>query len=212
MSTWVDDIVTALERLNGLAPRKQIIEEVRKIRPGPYRPNIVDAIIQDHSSDSVRYKGKKDIFYSAFGIGQGWWGLRSQLPAAARANDFELAGSMEPERVRTIDNRIIRDAELVKQLKLLHAHACQLCSRVLRFPDGTTYSEGHHIRPLGRDHRGRDKADNILILCPNCHALCDYFAIRLDLATIRQLPGHSISADYIDYHNRHLRGLDYKNE
>lgn len=34
--------------------------------------------IEDHSSDSMNYKGKEDIFYSVGGIGSGEWGLRKK--------------------------------------------------------------------------------------------------------------------------------------
>ncbi len=32
--------------------------------------------IEDHSSDSLNYKGKDNCFYSVDGIGNGTWGLR----------------------------------------------------------------------------------------------------------------------------------------
>ncbi len=77
MATWVDDVVQALKNLGGQAHRKQIIEEVKRIRtePLPIRlEEVVQRTIQNHSSDSAGFKGK-DLFKK---IGDGVWALREQ--------------------------------------------------------------------------------------------------------------------------------------
>jgi len=77
MATWVDDIVQALKNLGGQAHRKQIIEEVKRIRtePLPIRlEEVVQRTIQNYSSDSAGFKGK-DLFKK---IGDGVWALREQ--------------------------------------------------------------------------------------------------------------------------------------
>jgi len=43
----------------------------------------------------------------------------------------------------------------------------------------------HHVIPMGCG--GEDKASNILVLCPNCHALAHYVAPRTN--TLRQYSG-----------------------
>ena len=68
--------------------------------------------------------------------------------------------------------------------------------------------EGHHLKPLGEPHNGPDIGENILILCPNLHAQCDFAAIRLEMKHLRMHPSHTIGADYIDYHNRLFDGCD----
>lgn len=55
-----------------------------------------------------------------------------------------------------------------------------------------TYSEVHHIRPLGSPHNDPDIANNIIILCPNCHVLCEYGAVHLHLDALYNLPKHPI--------------------
>lgn len=77
---------------------------------------------------------------------------------------------------------------------------------MLQLGDGRTYSEAHHIIPLGREHGGPDLADNIIVLCPNHHALCDYGAMRLEIAAIRQIPGHQIGQASVEYHNTQIYG------
>jgi predicted restriction endonuclease len=66
---------------------------------------------------------------------------------------------------------------------------------------GRTYSEAHHIRPLGAPHLGRDTRDNIIVLCPNHHAQCDFLAVTIDLASLRLHPDHAINQKHIEYHN-----------
>jgi hypothetical protein len=110
-----------------------------------------------------------------------------------------------PPRVKVEEYRVLRDTSLARRLKLLHDNRCQLCGNTITLGDGTTYSEGHHIRPLGSPDNGTDEAANILILCPNCHVLCDYRAIRLDMKNIRLHPKHKIGQRFIDYHNSQLQ-------
>jgi len=60
MATWVEDIVQALKNLGGQAHRKQILEEVKRIRKEPLPESIAEVIqrtIQDHSSDSTGFRG-----------------------------------------------------------------------------------------------------------------------------------------------------------
>lgn len=109
-----------------------------------------------------------------------------------------------PVRVQTVASRVIRDTPMAKRLKALHGDQCQLCGTVLRGGTGWTYSEAHHICPLGTPHSGPDVAENILILCPNHHALCDYGMIRLTLSAIRMVSGHTVGPQFIEYHNDRL--------
>lgn len=109
--------------------------------------------------------------------------------------------SEPPLRVQTRVNRIIRDTALVQRLKKLHDHHCQRCSVRLDLQNGAGYSEGHHLRPLGRPHDGPDIEPNILILCPNCHALMDFAAVRLEVAALRLHAGHQIGPAFVAYHN-----------
>ena len=106
-----------------------------------------------------------------------------------------------PSRIPTTTLRIIRDSTLARFLKQIHNHACQICGDTIQLPDGTRYSEAHHIQPLGSPHDGLDIAGNILVLCPNHHAMCDYGAITLSLKMLTQHDEHEIDPQYIHYHN-----------
>ncbi|RDH13877.1 hypothetical protein DVB88_00195 [Tsukamurella pulmonis] len=90
---------------------------------------------------------------------------------------------------------------MARKVKLLHKNRCQLCGTTLRLPGGKSYSEAHHIRPLGRPHNGPDTATNILVLCPNDHVLCDMGAVKLSRESIITVTGHEIDEASINYHN-----------
>jgi len=120
-----------------------------------------------------------------------------------------------PQTQRVIVNRIIRDSALGRFLKSLYSYRCQICKSTFRLPSGSKYVESHHLRPLGRRHGGIDKETNMLILCPNHHAMMDYGAIAIhpDQLTVLsidknsresnkpvQLMRHPIDKVFLEYH------------
>lgn len=102
---------------------------------------------------------------------------------------------------KAVVTRYIRDTALTRRLKALYDHRCQLCQTRLTLLHGQGYSEGHHLQPLGGGHGGPDVQENVLILCPNCHALCDMSAIIIKKSTLTIDQSHSIGDEFIDYHN-----------
>lgn len=79
MARQLETIVTAMENLGGKACYADIYGEVERLTGKSLTPGQKAGIrknIEDHSSDSMNYKGKKDLFYSVHGIGNGTWGLR----------------------------------------------------------------------------------------------------------------------------------------
>lgn len=106
-----------------------------------------------------------------------------------------------PPRSEARVNRIIRDTAVVRRLKRLHNDHCQRCGLRLELADGSAYSEGHHLKPLGSPHDGPDFLENIVVLCPNCHALLDLCGVKLELGGLRVHPEHSVGSTYLKYHN-----------
>jgi len=208
MATWVEDIVTALQQLGGVGTLQEIYQEIEKIREPARRPKtwkaIVRAMLERYSSDSAMFQGA-DLFYSVEGIGSGAWGLRSVASVTPKAVDLPdplEGGSANPQKMEITTYRVLRDTKIARALKVLHKDTCQLCGTQIALPGGKTYSEAHHIQPLGAPHNGPDIASNIIVLCPNCHVLCDYGAIQLDKVKMKIL--HSIGQEFIDYHNAHI--------
>ena len=104
-----------------------------------------------------------------------------------------------PPRVISTVYRHIRDTAASRGVKLAHGSKCQICGSTFKLPDGSAYAEAHHIKPLGHD--GPDNKANLICVCPNHHAMLDYFAMPLDKAKLRQVAGHTIAQKFIDYHN-----------
>lgn len=109
-----------------------------------------------------------------------------------------------PGRVAATTYRILRDTAEARRLKADHDYRCQICDATIELPDGTRYAEAHHIRPLGRPHNGPDLRENMIVLCPNHHAMCDYGVIRLSLPALRRIDNHVVGPAFIAYHNDRL--------
>jgi hypothetical protein len=222
MSTLVEDIEQALRNLHGVARLQDIYQEVRRIRTEPLPPSLehnIRARIEEHSSDSdefLKRTNPRDLFFSVYGKGEGVWGLREMYPPEPKTplvdspNDTETTDAENEVqgvgRSTVVLYRPIRDSHLIRYLKSLHANRCQLCKDTLFLSEILTFSEAHHIRPLGKPHHGPDKADNILVLCPNCHVRCDHAALRLTKEMLFIHPAHAISDVYLTYHNTVIVG------
>ena len=105
------------------------------------------------------------------------------------------------DRVSVTIQRIVRDTALANHIKRLHNHYCQICGQTILKADGSGYSEGHHLQPLGGDDNGPDISENIICVCPNHHAMCDFGAMALNMAELRLVDGHVIGQEFLDYHN-----------
>lgn len=109
----------------------------------------------------------------------------------AEIDDFEerFREKLEvvPEQKRVTVTRIVRDTSLSRFLKLLYQQQCQICEMTFKLPSGGKYAESHHVRPLGKKHRGIDHQSNMLVLCPNHHAMIDYGVIAIQPKTHKLL-------------------------
>ena len=124
--------------------------------------------------------------------------FEAQTPIASDINK-------PPPRVLFSTYRILRDTAIARLVKRIYADKCQICGYVIELENGLTYSEAHHIQPLGKN--GPDIAENILCVCPNHHVLLDYYAIGLDMSTLRMSASHSIGVEYLDHHNNEFKRL-----
>ncbi|MBB3020424.1 hypothetical protein FHR70_003505 [Microvirga lupini] len=201
---WRDDVQAALEAIGGQGALQVIynaVEQIRRRNGGTLPPSwqaVVRRELEYNSSDSESYQGRFDLFYSVNGIGGGVWGLRALERLTPVAVD-----SAEPDSplARMETYRILRDTVMARRVKKLHQNTCQICSTVIQLSAGQSYSEAHHIRPLGRPHNGPDIPENILVVCPTHHVLCDYGAIKLDEAMLTKRNGHTIDPKFLNYHN-----------
>jgi len=111
-------------------------------------------------------------------------------------------------KVRVEYEKRIRDSGMIKNVKAKCGYRCHVkgCDFHLPLSIGVDYVEGHHVKPLAHD--GTDTASNVLILCPNHHALFDYripvFETRTRIRIgdrVEYLRPHDLSQKSIDFHN-----------
>ena len=121
----------------------------------------------------------------------------------------------ERKRVKGTVLRVVRDSQLAQMVKAIYNHECQVCGTALPTKRGL-YSEGAHIRPLGRPHNGDDSLANLICLCPNHHVMFDKgsFSVQEDFSLVGAVGGslkvdhrHHIDMENFDYH-RSCHGYD----
>jgi len=114
----------------------------------------------------------------------------------------------EKKRVKGTVLRIVRDTKLAHDIKALYNHKCQVCDVAIPTKNGF-YSEGAHIKPLGKPHNGDDSLANLICLCPNHHVMFDKgsFAIADNYELLGAESGqlsvhtkHKIEKENLNYH------------
>lgn len=111
-----------------------------------------------------------------------------------------------------VASRIIRDTLHTHEMKREYDYRCQICGKQVRLGTGYLYVEVHHIRPLSKPHRGKDVKSNMLVLCPNHHAMFDLGVPRFVKKRYVQIGAriyglnleHELDGGSIAYHNKHI--------
>ncbi len=210
---WWETVERAVENLGGKASLKDIYNEVRRVRIqyGDTTPVSLEEVVRKeleyNSSDSSNWRGSRDLFFSVHGIGNGFWGLRSQISEPPLASDINEPKILEENKSKEISTyRIVRDTGMTRKVKALHDFECQICKATIILPDGKRYAEAHHIIPIGTPHNGPDIPSNIIIVCPNHHAMLDLGCMPLDVAVLQSCEGHTIASASVGYHNKVIYG------
>ncbi|MCR9238576.1 MAG: HNH endonuclease [Alphaproteobacteria bacterium] len=205
---WWESVKQALENLGGKANLKDIYDEVRRVRvmhgdtTPPSLEEVVRKELEYNSSDSSNWRGTRDQFFSVLGIGNGMWGLRDHIAETPLASDInELQKGSESQSKEQTIYRIIRDTVMTRKIKALHDFECQICGATITLPDGKSYAEAHHIIPIGSPHNGPDIPSNIIVVCPNHHAMLDFGCVMLDINALCGSSSHTIAAASVRYHN-----------
>lgn len=91
--TYKSEIIKALKQLDGMGSLKEINSiiknncELSSVFTNKDWEKNVSAVLQRYCSFTKSYLGKEDIFYSVYGLGEGYWGLNSYKE---RFTEFEL--------------------------------------------------------------------------------------------------------------------------
>ncbi|MGE8079229.1 HNH endonuclease [Peribacillus loiseleuriae] len=129
-----------------------------------------------------------------------------------------VVGEFIPERKNVNVSVVQRKQSIVHFLKELYRNTCQICGEQIEIGNGKFMCEVHHIQPLGSRHNGADVIENMIVVCPNHHAMFDRGAITIDVIKnnikhvnqknyINMMPlliKHRIAQEYVDYHNQNI--------
>lgn len=85
---------------------------------------------------------------------------------------------------RFVRNVRLRNTLLAADIKRRYENVCQVCRDRIQLTS-STYSEAHHLKPLGGPHFGPDVERNIIVLCPNHHVMFDRAALYIDPGSMR---------------------------
>jgi len=216
----VEDIELALFNLGGAGSLKDIYEEIGKLKGFSLTSNQQAKVrqqLQYYNKESPHYQNKGDLFFKLNGIRDGLWGLRSQQDEVReeaievhediRGLSFDNlpAGSAAPKYYKSTIVRVIRNIVVSSYLKKLYDYTCQICRTRLDVEPNAAYAEAHHIIPLSEG--GADTPDNIIVLCPNHHVLCDHRSIELSPNKLVISPIHELAADSLSWHNEEHKKL-----
>lgn len=224
---WIDEIKNAFIALGGDAPYHSLYSHIEQNTNRPLSSQwkaSVRKIIEDHSSDSRNYNPNNFDYFR--NLGRGHWGLRPNFTTKRPAN-IENENNFIPEPIisqeeylnnfinhidvtsirdlelisRTLrtQNIIDRDRQIVNALKIHYDNKCQLCNTQIELASGEKYSEVHHLHPLGED--GHDVAQNMIVVCPNCHIELD-FGRNINKDELNILEPHFIEERYLEYQNK----------
>ena len=114
----------------------------------------------------------------------------------------------EKKRVKGTIMRTVRDTKLARDIKTLYKNKCQVCDVAIPTKNGF-YSEGAHIKPLGRPHNGDDSLANLICLCPNHHVMFDkgsfaisnnYDLLGAESGRLKVHVEHKIENENLAYH------------
>lgn len=149
----------------------------RSVRP--LEPEALMRILRQSRSESVLVREAEDL-------------------ASEEDSDYEILQrfnrryeKISPAAHRRMTLQIDRPTRVSRALKSLLGSRCQICSREgFRTASGELYAEAHHLEPLHRKSPGSLVTDNILIVCPNCHAMLHHADVRVELPNPQEIHIH----------------------
>ena len=187
--SWLEIIISAMERLGGHAKYKDLYFMIEDLYPEKvysvkdFKAQ-VRGTIERFSSDSEVFhktKSKKDIFYLVGEKGDGHWGMREFEP---HDDDVDITEDDEgfAEGKKKLRTHICRERnyKVIKESKKRYKEkygklTCQICKfdfEKVYGEIGKDFIEGHHIVPVSELQDGdKTKIQDIVLVCSNCHKM-----------------------------------------
>lgn len=198
---WKEIIIDCLNRLGGEAHYYDIYNYIERTVENKKLSKtwkaVVRATIEINSSDSDKFMGKNDLFYSVEGKGKGIWGLRNfeanKLNVDLTEDDISFPEGKEKLRIHIYKERnpkLVIEAK--KKFKKIHGKLyCEVCN--FNFEEvygeiGTDYIEVHHTKAVSEmEEIIETKLDDLAILCSNCHRMIHRKRPWLSIEKIKSL-------------------------
>ncbi len=181
--TYKETIMKALGVLGGHAYLSDIYTTFLNIYEGDlpksWKANI-RAIIEDNSSDSIRYKGNEDLFYSVDGVGKGHWGLRNfnqeEVIELTQEDDEFSEGKIllkkHLQRERNVKLIELSKKKFIEQHGHLYCEVCGFDFEAIYGDLGKKFIEAHHVKPVSQmTENEKTSIDDIVMVCSNCHSM-----------------------------------------
>ncbi|MCP3743789.1 HNH endonuclease [Paenibacillus sp. A3M_27_13] len=180
--SWLEEIIEALNELGGEGTLQDIytqIEDRKQMELTKAWKNTVRRTIYDNTKDSV---GRRDVFYSVEGKGNGIWGLKdfeaNKENIEITEDDTGFPEGKKKLRLHLSRERrpaVVREAKKIFKEKNDGNLFCEICG--FNFSSvygelGEDFIEGHHVIPvseLNEDHK--TKVEDIAMVCSNCHRM-----------------------------------------
>ena len=213
----ISEVIQAFAELGGEADWSDVRARIAEKRGGDVAPYLdqlnfdttLFQVVQQHCEGYRKFSG--DIRFVK--VRRGRFRLASPTPPPVieyvkPPSDIDAP----PGRIETHVQRIVRDTVAAKSLKARYGYKCQVCGLRIEPTSGSYYVDVHHVRPLGGGHNGNDTHTNMLVLCPNHHAMFDFGIPRFtaaDRITIGETSHtltckHALTEDVITYHNEQI--------
>jgi 5-methylcytosine-specific restriction protein A len=84
---------------------------------------------------------------------------------------------VDDEKVFVNHKSYKRNNKAIALIKILRKFECQICGYSITKKDGSKYVEAAHIKP--KHLRGKENANNIILLCPNHHKEFDFGILEI---------------------------------
>ena len=185
--TWREEIYDAFVALGGDAQYKDLYEYLERNVPRYHESKNVKATIRAEieraSSDSDVFNGKEDLFFSVYGKGKGYWGIRNYTPSDKDPVDLTEDDIGFPEGKAALKKHLKheRNASLVKRAKIRfkeeHGHLfCEAggfsFSDTYQADIANDFIEVHYMAPISELRSDtKTKVSDLVMLCSNCHRM-----------------------------------------